>query len=610
MSLMLALDHFGALHLPGCGPGSGCAEAAASVWGTVPYIRWPVSFLGLAYFAGVLVAWLTSRSGFGSGLRILVRLGVLISIGFTIILFLEGHICKYCLAAHGGNLLFWILMESTSLKTPRFGQGFVKYAAVFVLCSALLAVADARGKAEATARAEQKLADTTAAFGAAATRPAAEPEVASLAAPESEVNSDLRTSANSETEAADSQPSSAAVETEKPFTGRYRLGPETAAIRVVLIGDYQCRECRRIETDVLRVYQQRDDMSVSFKHYPMCSDCNKTTNSRRHPNACWAARAAETAGLLHGNEGFWEMHNWLYERGGAFTNQELPPELQRMGYDVGEFVKLMSSEQPQALIEQDVEEAVELGIWFTPTVFINGIELRGWEAPNAIERAVAALATTNPEPRTAAADHPPRATEKLIGDWLEKPLQTIPETEAFRALGPHDAPVRIVVFGDYQQKGTAELDALIRPLVEQRGDIRYEYRHFPFNQECNPAVKVKTDYVNSCRAALAGEAAGRVAGADVYWKMHVWLLEHRDDFSEEALSTAAAEMGIDVVKLHTVMQDAETADAVRTDALLGSRIRALSVPTLFVNGRLVPRWMRESESILPNIVERAARGAE
>src|SRR5438477_3942142 len=56
-SLMLTLEHFGGLSLPGCGAGSPCAQAAASKWGSIPIsdeLKWPVSLLGLAYFAGLL----------------------------------------------------------------------------------------------------------------------------------------------------------------------------------------------------------------------------------------------------------------------------------------------------------------------------------------------------------------------------------------------------------------------------------------------------------------------------------------------------------------------------------------------------------------------------
>src|SRR3569832_2128832 len=48
----LALHHLSGLCLPGCGAGCGGVVAARCVWGRVPGVDWPTSFLGLAYFLG------------------------------------------------------------------------------------------------------------------------------------------------------------------------------------------------------------------------------------------------------------------------------------------------------------------------------------------------------------------------------------------------------------------------------------------------------------------------------------------------------------------------------------------------------------------------------
>ena len=606
-SLMLALEHLVGISLPGCGEGSGCAEAAASVWGTVPYVNWPVSFLGLSYFLGVLLVWLGSRRGMSAGFRWLLRLGALISIGFTIIMVVEGHVCQYCVALHLCNVIFTILIEFT--KPLRIGalKPLAICAGVFVLSSAILGVAESRERADAGVKAEEKLAGSTAEIIAASTRKAETTEVAVELTPETDTESEVEAEGEIEAVTAASLPRPQEAEA-VPFTGRYRLGPEEAAIRVVLIGDYQCRECRRIEGDVLRIFHERDDMSVSFKHYPMNSDCNRMAQTKRHPNACWAARAAEAAGALRGNAGFWEMHEWLYSQGGAFTNQTFPAKLRELGYDYSEFVRIMNSDETLDKIKGDVEEAVGYGVWFTPTVYINGVELRGWEAPRAVERAITGLAATNPPRLTAAADHPVQAVEKLIGDWLARPVRTIPEGIAFRSTGPVDAAVRIVLFGDYQQKGAGDLNELIQEILAARDDVRYEYHHFPFSADCNPAIKRETDSDLPCQTAYAAEAVGRLAGADAYWRMHAWLFEHRDDYSPEAFLIAAGEAGLDLDKLRAEMAGDAVKQVIRADCMLGNRLAANSVPSMYINGQRVPRWLREGENILPDIVERAAEG--
>ena len=592
-SLMLVLDHWDGFSLPGCGPGSGCAEAAASEWGTVPYINWPVSFLGLAYFTSLLSVWLMSRAGIAPALRLLVRLGVLISLGFIAIMIIEGHICQYCVTAHLGNILFGILLESSTKARAGSLRSLAAVGAVFLICSGVLAGAEFNQRREAATKAEQKLSRSTEAIISATSQRAAAENIES--GPDAINAEQIEEQSNDE------------VSARGGFTGRYRLGPEKAAIRVVLVSDYQCRECRRIEQDVMRIFHQRDDMSVSYKHFPMSTYCNRIAKTNRHPNACWAARAAETAGILKGNDGFWEMHLWLFEQHGSFTQTTLPLQLTKFGYDVEEFKRIMMSDETLELVQTDVEQAIGLGIWFTPTIFINGVELYGWEAPQAVERAIEQLAATNPEPMTAAHDQPPPALGKLIGDWQAQPEQTIPPTTVWRTLGPPQAAVRVVMFGDYQQATAAETDRLLREIVAARADVRYEYRHFPFNQECNPVVTRETEYVNSCLAARAGEAAGRLGGAESYWKMHAWLMENRERFSEQLLDEAAAVIGIEPAALRTAMGQPETSAGVRDDAMVGKRIGANSVPCLYINGKRLQRWKIADENLLKQIIDAVAQ---
>ena len=93
-ALLLVIDHFGA-SLPGCGPGGACEQAANSIWGKLKIgtFEWPVSHLGLAYFAAALVTWLVTRAALPRPLRYVVRLGALASLGFCGIIVVEKLPC-------------------------------------------------------------------------------------------------------------------------------------------------------------------------------------------------------------------------------------------------------------------------------------------------------------------------------------------------------------------------------------------------------------------------------------------------------------------------------------------------------------------------------------
>ena len=626
-SLMLALEHIGGLSLPGCGEGSACAEASASVWGKVPYVNWPVSFLGVAYFAGMLVVWLLSRRGIAAGVRYLVRVGVLASLGFTIIMIVEGHLCSYCLSTHLANLAFWIVIERSASVATGSVRALATVATVFVMASVLLGTTEWREQKAVAAAAEEDLAESTAAIIAATARQndadddvaehttSAQPVEPTEATTEPIAAAELDDPVTEPNEIAAStatEPNtgpSAATQPDPPsggFTGRYLLGPKKAAIRVVMISDYQCKICKRIEEEVIENYERRDDMSVSFKHYPMGSDCNPKASSNRHPNACWAARAAETAGILGGNDAFWKMHFWLFDHGGSFTRAQLRAGLTELGYDVAEFERRMMSDETLELVKADVAEAIDLGIYQTPSVFINGVELRGWNAPKGVTRAITELAAANPPPMTAVNDQPPPALEKLIGDWQAERQQRILPRDPGRRLGADSPSVEIVIFGDYQHDGTAEADALAREFVAQRDDVRYEYRCFPFNKDCNPIVQKESKYPLACRAAYAAEAAARLGGARAFWDMHVWLFANQQGFSDETLREVATAIGLDADALLAEMQSPVVRDTVVEDAKLCRRLGSSSLPTIFIEGRRVPKWKLENRSILADIVAIAA----
>jgi protein-disulfide isomerase len=622
MALLLVVEHLGGLSLPGCGEGGACAQAAQSVWGKIKLgsFVWPVSYLGLAYFLAALVAWIATRAAVPQAFRYLVRLGALGSLGFCVIIVLERLLCPYCLAAHVGNFAFWITLERTRRRPPRTGLALGSMTVVFVLVSAVLGVLDWRNREQLRRKGEQELAEATQsiiershqpvgpATKPATTQPATKPTPATQP-----VTTQPPATAPAVSASAPSQPASGPA-----FAGRYRYGPEVAPIRIVIFTDYQCQDCYNIETQQLtKLLAERNDISVSIKHFPFNKECNPNVDRDLHPNACWAARAAEAAGILWGNEGFWKLHHWLFAHRGVFeTTAQLEAGIRELGYDPKGFVETMSSEETLRRIREDVKEAKVLGLHFTPMILINGVELKGWYAPNALLRTVAQLAATNPPPRTAADDHPPTALAKYIADWREQTVRQLPADTRTWLLGPADADLKIVLWGDYQEPYTAGADATIRAFVARRSDASYTFRHFPFNSDCNPQLKERR-HPQACRAAQAAEAAGRLGGNDAYWKMHVWLMAHEDEFSDQTLTAAATEIGLAADALFSTLASDEVQAAIAEDVEAGKQLPTLrwgappgvhAIPTIFINSRYVPRFQLEEKSVLDVILDAAAEG--
>ncbi len=156
------------------------------------------------------------------------------------------------------------------------------------------------------------------------------------------------------------------------------------------------------------------------------------------------------------------------------------------------------------------------------------------------------------------------------------------------------------MWADYQEKYTAIADQAIRKWMAGRSDVVYTFRHFPFDQSCNPVVS-RTAHPLACRAAAAAEAAGMIGGTQAYWQMHDWLMGHQKQFNDATLRQAAVDMGLDADALFIAMQDPQVAEAIEEDARaaqkeMKARISMLyrgGIPTIYVNGKVIPRWRLE-----------------
>lgn len=630
----LVAEHFGSIGLPGCGSQGGCGAAAKSIYGTIPPFGLPTSMLGLAYFAAVLAGYLATKGRPGAIPRWIARLGALASLGFLIVSITDKLLCPYCIASHVANFLFLIILETTprTPPLPRKGAGLVASLTTFLVLIGALGIAEAGSKNRAREKAEQELRDSTREAIARSQpntpdtppdtnpdAPPANPDTPTSDAPTSDTNA----AAQNTTEPTSTEPNpgtTPATETTptepapaKPFTGRYRLGPEVSPVRIVIFSDYQCPECKSMEKQALEVLAKHPEVSLSAKHFPFCTECNRHMGGfNKHPLACRAARAAEAAGIVGGNNAFWLMHQWIFSVSANFTDAALSAKVLELGLDPAAFTAAMNDPATNQLAASDVEEGMSLGVMYTPTVFVNGVELRGVISQGALMRAVEAILASNPTPATAAADRPPSLDRKVVEDWLaERPVNDPVDDRAW-SVGPDDAPLKLAMWGDYAEPFTARADAAVRAIVASRTDLKYTFRHFPANPRCNPYVQQMQPMSQfSCFASRAAEAAGELGGDAGYWQMHDWLLANQKAFSEQAIVAAAvalgAEHGYDEAKFREAYRGKAAQAALDQDVRGSQRIGIRSIPTMTLNGRKIPRWLVGETVVLDKIIDEAAK---
>jgi cyclophilin family peptidyl-prolyl cis-trans isomerase/protein-disulfide isomerase len=158
-------------------------------------------------------------------------------------------------------------------------------------------------------------------------------------------------------------------------------------------------------------------------------------------------------------------------------------------------------------------------------------------------------------------------------------LEPAGEPLAGHALGPEDAYLTIVMYGDFQCQPCARFARdLAELLTRYPDDLRLIWRHLPDTRAYD-------------KTALAVQASEAAAAQGAFWEMHDQLFTHQDEWSsltpEEfraRLSDYAVTVGLDVARFDAEL-DAGTYAHVVTDAQReAADLEILGVPYLLYNG--------------------------
>lgn len=211
-------------------------------------------------------------------------------------------------------------------------------------------------------------------------------------------------------------------------------------------------------------------------------------------------------------------------------------------------------------------------LWLMPTLIVLGVVA----ALVAVFFWGRSTAAPQAESETPAAQQETGQTETLPAELVDEVIRR--DAEDPLAIGSTDAPVVMVMFSDYQcpfcARWTEETLPELQPMVDD-GDLRIEFRDVNMYGE------------DSRRAARASVAAAEQGKFSEY---HAELFpegEILSDYSAEALTDIAGEMGMDAEQFETDMESEKTTEIVDTNEQLGQELGAFSTPSFIVNDTTV-----------------------
>ena len=141
--------------------------------------------------------------------------------------------------------------------------------------------------------------------------------------------------------------------------------------------------------------------------------------------------------------------------------------------------------------------------------------------------------------------------------------------------GPDDAPLELVMFGDFQCPYCLASQAVLRRVFERvERPLRFAFRHLPVIER-HPL------------AGVAAEAAEAAAAQGRFWELHDALYAAQPRLTEAAVVfEIAAGVGLDAERVQREVEEGRWRERVQRDVRSAEASGVRGTPAFFVNGRL------------------------
>ncbi len=145
-------------------------------------------------------------------------------------------------------------------------------------------------------------------------------------------------------------------------------------------------------------------------------------------------------------------------------------------------------------------------------------------------------------------------------------------TEGDPFIGPEDAPITIVEFGDFRcGYCRRHFQETFEPLLAAyEGEVRYVFRDYPILSQ------------ESLVAALGAECAH---DQDAFWEFHDRVYDNQNVLTREQFISYATDLGLDVATFTTCLDEQQHLEEVVQDYQDGQTLGVGGTPTFFINGK-------------------------
>jgi protein-disulfide isomerase/uncharacterized membrane protein len=153
--------------------------------------------------------------------------------------------------------------------------------------------------------------------------------------------------------------------------------------------------------------------------------------------------------------------------------------------------------------------------------------------------------------------------------------------------GPASAPVTVVEYSDFMCPFCRNLAAALSQFVPQAGGrLAVYFKNYPLDNTCNPKLP-RAAHPGSCALALGAICANNQGKFEAYHD-RVFGSELRNPQPADVVRLAG-EAGLNAAAMEGCLADPATKAVLTAQIAEGNRLGVSSTPTVFVNGKKLPR---------------------
>lgn len=153
------------------------------------------------------------------------------------------------------------------------------------------------------------------------------------------------------------------------------------------------------------------------------------------------------------------------------------------------------------------------------------------------------------------------------------------------SFGPEDAKITVVEYSDFQCPYCARASAVIPQVVRAQPDVRYVFKNYPLDPNCNTTMQSR-GHPLACLAAKAGQCVFTRKGSEPFFTYEKSVFSNQPQLTAEMIHELAIKAtGLSEAELKECIDSPEIHQMIVDQVSEGSAVGVSGTPSVYVNGR-------------------------